>query len=274
MGEKMLDDKIKRVISAAVLVLLILFFIIMGGIVFKVGALIIIATALYEYVNVYKKTNSKAIESVLILGYIINILIIFFNRTDLLLPMIYLIVLLSMAMPIFLKSYNVISSAITVIGYIYIIDFFTLLTLMKEWKNGSTFILLVFIIAWFSDTFAYYFGRYLGKGKFQKKLCPKVSPKKTVVGFIGGTIGSTAGVLLWANFVMAINTPWYQLVLFGITAGIISQIGDLAASLIKRYIGVKDYGNIIPGHGGILDRFDSILFTVPVVYYYIKFFIG
>lgn len=270
----MLDDKIKRVISAAVLVLLILVFIIMGGIIFKVGALTIIAIALYEYINAYKKTDNKVIQSVLIFSYIINIFIIFFNKDEFLLPMIYLVVLLCMAIPIFIKSYNVISSAITIVGHIYIIDFFTLLTFMKEWENGNRFILLVFIIAWFSDTFAYYVGRYLGKRKFQRKLCPEVSPKKTVVGFIGGIIGSVVGVLLWANFIMGIDSPLYQLILFGIIAGIISQIGDLVASLLKRYIGIKDYGNIIPGHGGILDRFDSILFIIPIVYYYIKLFLG
>lgn len=270
----MLDDKIKRVISAAVLVLLILFFIMAGGVIFKVGALIIIAIAAYEYINVYKMTNSKVIESVLAFGFIIDIYIIFFDKTDFLLPMIYLVALLSMAIPIFKKSYNVISSAVTVVGYIYIINFFTLLAFIREMENGSRLILLVFIIAWFSDTFAYYVGRYLGKGRFQMKLCPEVSPKKTVVGFIGGIAGSVIGVLLWANLIIRINSNWYQLILFGFLAGIISQIGDLVASLIKRYIGVKDYGNIIPGHGGILDRFDSILFITPIVYYYIKFFLG
>lgn len=266
----MLDDKVKRVISAAVLVLLILVFIIMGGVVFKIGALAIIAIALYEYINVYKKTNNKAITSVLIFGYMINIYVIFLNKSELLLPIIYVIVLLSMSVPIFTKSYDVISSAITIVGYIYIINFFTLLAFIRQWENGSRLILLVFIIAWFSDTFAYYVGRYLGK----RKLCPDVSPKKTVAGFIGGIIGSVTGALLWANVIMKIDSAWYQLILFGIFAGIISQIGDLVASLIKRFIGVKDYGNIMPGHGGILDRFDSILFTTPIVYYYIKFILG
>lgn len=268
----MLDDKIKRVISASVLVILILALIIAGGIVFKIGFLIIIAIALYEYINVYRITNNKVIPSILIFGYIINIYIILFDKADFSLPSIYLIVLLSMAVPIFWRSYNVISSAVTIVGYVYIINFFTLLVLIRGWQNGNRLILLPFIIAWFSDTFAYYFGRLLGKRRFQRKLCPDISPKKTVIGFVGGIIGSITGVLLWANIIMNVNYKWYELVLLGIVSGIISQIGDLVASLIKRYIGVKDYGNIIPGHGGILDRFDSILFITPIVYYYIKFF--
>lgn len=266
----MLDDKVKRVISAAVLVVLILAFVIVGGVIFKIGALAIIAIALYEYIKVYKKANHKAIISVLIFGYVISIFIIFFNKSEWLLPMIYLIVLLSMSMPIFIKTYDVISSAITIVGYIYIINFFTLLAFIRQWENGNRLILLVFIIAWFSDTFAYYIGRYFGK----RKLCPDVSPKKTIAGFVGGIAGSVTGALLWANFIVVIDSAWYQLIIFGIFAGIISQIGDLVASLIKRFIGVKDYGNIMPGHGGILDRFDSILFTTPIVYYYIKILLG
>lgn len=266
----MLDDKIKRVISAVVLVLLIIVFTITGGVVFKIGALAIIAIALYEYINVYKATNSKVITSVLVFGYIINIFIVLLNKIEFVLPMVYLIVLLSMAVPVFTKTYNVISSAITIVGGIYIINFFTLLTFIREWENGSRLILLVFIIAWFADTFAYYIGRKFGK----RKLCPDVSPKKTVAGFIGGIIGSSIGVLLWAYFIVKIDSAWYELVMFGMVSGIISQIGDLVASLLKRFIGAKDYGNIIPGHGGILDRFDSILFVTPIVYYYIKFFLG
>lgn len=188
----MLDDKIKRVISAVVLVLLIIVFTITGGVVFKIGALAIIAIALYEYINVYKATNSKVITSVLVFGYIINIFIVLLNKIEFVLPMVYLIVLLSMAVPVFTKTYNVISSAITIVGGIYIINFFTLLTFIREWENGSRLILLVFIIAWFADTFAYYIGRKFGK----RKLCPDVSPKKTVAGFIGGIIGSSIGVLL------------------------------------------------------------------------------
>lgn len=270
----MLDDKIKRVISAVILVLLLLISINAGGVIFKICVLTITGIALYEYINVYKTTNNKVIQGLLIFGYIVDIYIIFLNKTEFLLPMIYLIVLLSMALPIFIRKYNVISSAITIVGYVYIINFFTLLAFIRGLENGKILVLLPFVIAWLSDTFAYYVGRYLGKSRFTRKLCPEISPKKTVIGFYGGIAGSVFGVLLWANFLIKIDSPWYELILFGIVAGIISQIGDLVASLIKRFIGVKDYGNIIPGHGGILDRFDSILFITPIVYYYIKLFLG
>ncbi len=269
----MLDDKTKRVISAVILILLIFITIYAGGIIFKIGVLAVTAIALLEYINVYKTTNSRVIQGALAFGYIINIYIVLFNKTEYLLPMIYLTIMLCMAAPIFIKIYNVISSAITLVGYIYIINFFSMLAFIREFNHGSVLAWLPFIIAWFSDTFAYYTGRFLGR-RFEKKLCPRISPKKTVVGFFGGIVGSIAGVALWAFLIDTIYVPLYSLILLGILAGIISQIGDLAASLIKRYIGVKDYGNLIPGHGGILDRFDSILFIAPIVYYYIKFFLG
>lgn len=269
----MLDDKTKRVISALILVLLIFISIYAGGVIFKFGVLAVTAIALLEYINVYKTTDNKVIQGVLFFGYVVNIYIIFSNKAEYMLPMIYLTAMLCMAMPIFKKSYNVISSAITLVGYIYIIDFFSMLAFIREFENGSVLAWIPFIVAWFSDTFAYYAGRFLGR-RFEKKLCPRISPKKTVVGFFGGIAGSIVGVILWASLTDKINAQLYGLILLGIVAGIISQIGDLAASLIKRYIGVKDYGNLIPGHGGILDRFDSILFIAPIVYYYIKFFLG
>lgn len=263
-------DKHKRVLSAVVLVILILFFVLSGGIIFKIGVLGITGIALYEYIKVYDHTNSRAITWVLAAGFAADVFVLYFNSMEYILPIIYLVVLCSMAVPIFTKKYNVMSSAVTVIGYIYIINFFSLLVFIREHSAGDRLIWLIFIISWFSDTCAYYIGRKLGK----RKLCPDVSPKKTIEGSIGGILGSIGGVLIWSYFISNTNIAWYQIVLLGVAAGIISQIGDLSASLIKRFIGVKDYGKIMPGHGGILDRFDSILFTAPIVYYYIKIFIG
>jgi phosphatidate cytidylyltransferase len=179
-------DKHKRVLSAAVLIILILFFVLSGGIIFKIGVLGITGIALYEYINVYSQTNSKAIIWVLAAGFVADIFILYFNSSEYILPIIYLVVLCSMSVPIFTKKYNAMSSAVTVIGYIYIINFFSLLVFIREHTLGSRLIWLVFIISWFSDTFAYYIGRLFGK----RKLCPDVSPKKTVEGSIGGILGS------------------------------------------------------------------------------------
>ncbi|EYE89340.1 hypothetical protein Q428_03420 [Fervidicella metallireducens AeB] len=266
----------KRVISAAIAIPILLFFVIMGGITFRIGVLVITAIALSEYVGVYNYNNHKVIKWVLILGYIANVIVLFTTRkTEHFMLIINLILLISMSVPIFIKKYDVISSAITIVGYLYIVNFFTLMILIREMNygnklTGNKLIWIVFIVAWFSDTFAYYTGRFFGK----RKLCPEVSPKKTIEGAFGGLIGSLVGVLLWWLINSNSNIRLFQLLILAILAGCVSQIGDLSASLIKRYVGVKDYGKIMPGHGGILDRFDSILFVTPVVYYYIVLLMG
>ncbi|SKA87040.1 phosphatidate cytidylyltransferase [Caloramator quimbayensis] len=263
----------KRVISAVVAIPILIFCLFFGKIIFKSGIVFVSAICIYEYINAYKKSNHPVIEVILILGFILISISIFLKIIpNVILPIIYIVVISSMAAPIFFKKYNVVSSALTITGFIYIVCFFSLLTLIRDnAKGGSYLIWIVFIIAWSCDTAAYYSGRFFGK----RKLCPSVSPKKTVEGSIGGIIGSVIGIIIWALISKSVITiNWSSLILLGIIGGIVSQLGDLSASLIKRYVGIKDYGNIMPGHGGLLDRFDSILFTVPIVYYYITIFMG
>jgi len=133
---------------------------------------------------------------------------------------------------------------------VYITAGFTSLSYMRAYI-GLWAVVLVLAISWATDTFAYFSGMLFGK----KKLCPEISPKKTIAGAIGGTLfGTLAGVIvLW----IAIGKPERGIV--ALPLSIISQLGDLAASIIKRRFGVKDYGKIFPGHGGVLDRFDSII---------------
>ncbi|NLB80545.1 MAG: phosphatidate cytidylyltransferase [Clostridiaceae bacterium] len=123
----------------------------------------------------------------------------------------------------------------------------------------------MFITSFFTDTFAYLTGRFFGR----RKLLPHISPNKTVEGSIGGILGSCAGMLIYGIIVQFFfNLTVNYLLLFGMgfVCSVVSQFGDLAASRIKRQYGIKDYGNIIPGHGGIMDRFDSVIFTAPTIY--------
>lgn len=270
MGEmnRMLD---KRVISAIVAIPLLIFFVLMGGYVFKIGICAATAIALYEYINAFKKSSTPVITGVLAAAFIINTILVFTGyKQNGLLPFVYGIVMVSMAVPVFTRKYDVTSSAVTILGFIYVICFFTLLIYIRDYDQGKYLIWLVFVISWFCDTFAYYSGRLFGK----KKLCPEVSPKKTVEGAIGGVLGGTLGVILWYIIVPVNGISWYAPVMLGLVGTVISQIGDLVASSIKRHVGIKDYGKIMPGHGGILDRFDSILYTAPLVYYYITMFMG
>lgn len=260
----------KRVLSAFVMLPLLILFTLSGGMLFKIGIIFITAAALYEYIKAYKNTKHHTISSIMIIGFILYFSILLTKGITYALPIIFLIVILSMAMPIFNNKYNVISSTVTITGFIYIIGFLSLLILIRDYKHGNELIWLVYIISWCSDTFAYYIGKNFGR----KKLCPEVSPKKTVEGSIGGILGSIIGVTVWGLLDTNTGYVWYQLILLGAFGSVIAQIGDLSASLIKRYIGLKDYSKLIPGHGGILDRFDSILFIAPVVYYYIVIFLG
>lgn len=257
----------KRVVSAAILIPIMLFLIISGGIIFKIGILFATAIALYEYNGAFKHGENRAMLPILIFGLLLNIVIIFTNKVEYILPSVYLISILSMGTAVINRKYSIASSAITIMGYIYTISFFSLLIFIRDFKDGGALIWLVFIISWFSDTAAYYSGRFFGK----RKLCPEVSPKKTIEGSIGGIIGSILGVLIWGYFSKRLSM-WLPLIAMGVLGSVVAQMGDLVASLIKRYVGIKDFGNLMPGHGGILDRFDSILFTAPIVYYYIVIF--
>lgn len=128
-------------------------------------------------------------------------------------------------------------------------------------------LLLVFICPLMGDTLAYYIGSSLGK----RKLCPEISPNKTVEGSLGSFLGGLLGgfVCFLLQFIWGLRLPLLPMLLVGVICGGVGQIGDLFASVIKRWAGAKDYGNIFPGHGGVMDRLDSVLMCAPVVLCYV-----
>ncbi len=148
---------------------------------------------------------------------------------------------------------------------VYVIGCFSAIYMVRTGRDGDYVYLLAFLGAWVCDTFAYFVGVFLGK----HKLIPKISPKKTIEGSIGGiifTIGAFALYGLIVNSFFGASLSYVKLCIFGLVLSIISQIGDLIASLIKRQYSIKDYGFIFPGHGGVLDRFDSVMLTAPVLF--------
>lgn len=151
----------------------------------------------------------------------------------------------------------------TLTGIFYVIFFSYHVMLVDQTGEYAILVWLVVLTAFGTDIMAYFAGVFLGK----HKLCPKISPKKTIEGSIGGILGSVilCGLFSW----IFIPRLLVHCLIIGLLGGIVSQFGDLTASIFKRKMGIKDYGNLIPGHGGILDRFDSVLFTAPMVYYYI-----
>lgn len=256
-----------------VLVLLPLaIFLFIGGDYLRFLMLILSLIGLHEFYSILKEKEYYAFNY---LAYVFTVIYFLYLKKlsiDHLLFILILFTCISLSIPVFNSKHNFFESALTILGVLYIPLLFSLIPKIELKETGSYFVWLIFICSWGSDTFAYYTGKFFGKNK----LCPKVSPKKTIEGAIGGLIGSMLGCSLFGiiiyNFGVHINL--YHYLLIGLIGGVSSQIGDLAASIIKRYLGVKDYGSIIPGHGGILDRFDSILFVSTVVYFYITFIIG
>jgi len=166
-------------------------------------------------------------------------------------------------------NFDVNSVAKVVFGMVYIPLLTSHYILLRKLDNGIYWIILVLIIGIIGDTVALYVGKNLGK----RKLIPLVSPGKTVEGTIGLIVGATvAGTLFGYFFIPGIS--WIHFLLLGFVGSIIGQLGDLCESAIKRNYGRKDAGTLLPGHGGLLDRMDSLIFVAPFVYYYRIFVIG
>lgn len=165
-------------------------------------------------------------------------------------------------------KYSVTDAALTLFGIMYIVLLFSFIARTRLMTNGAHTVWIIFAGSWGADTVAYFIGRQFGR----RKLLPKISPNKTVAGSIGGLIGGIVFVLLIGIFikpyVKAIS--WFDFASMGLVCGLFSQVGDWTASLIKRFAGVKDFGKLIPGHGGVLDRFDSVMLTAPLIYAYLK----
>ncbi len=162
-----------------------------------------------------------------------------------------------------------VSTAFTTTAYVIIC--FTCLLQLRHIADadgntvGQYFYLLVFVAAWITDTFAYFTGVFFGK----HKLIPRVSPKKTVEGAIGGIVFCVIAFIIYAKILTSvsdIDVNYVSFAVFGLCLSVLSQVGDLLASAIKRSYGIKDYGKLFPGHGGVLDRFDSIMVLCPVLY--------
>lgn len=151
-------------------------------------------------------------------------------------------------------------------GVVHILPFTALPLPFSGWfeSRGAWLVLYVFAVTWSTDAGAYFVGMRLGK----TPLAPRLSPKKTREGAMGGLVAATLMSLVWGHW---IGLPTIHCLLLGPVLGALGQIGDLCESAIKRDLGIKDFGTLLPGHGGILDRFDSLLFTAPIAYYYLIF---
>ena len=186
----------------------------------------------------------------------------------------FLVVILAIYVLTF-PRYNSEQIATVFFGFFYVAVTLSYIFKVREMECGAYSVWLIFIGSWGSDTMAYVVGRKIGK----HKIAPKLSPKKSLEGLIGGIVGAALiGVIFAIIFKSKLEgtfgNPILIFALTGAVGSVVSQIGDMAASAIKRNKGIKDYGTLIPGHGGILDRFDSVIFIAPIVYYLLYFAIA
>ena len=268
----------RRIISSVIFtVILVLIMFVVNSIVDSAIIVLLSLIGIYEYNKAFKNAGYKPISWV---GYLACFVIftmggIISDENKLLLikiavPTVLIVIFMYVIITNLKRS--IIDIAITVFSLIYIPFMFSFVKLILMMPLGRVLIWFVFLGAFASDVSAYFIGTKFGK----TKLCPDISPKKTVEGSIGGIIGvvlSYAVLTYIANRYFGMTLQYGYTLMAGVIAGIAGQFGDLSASAIKRYCNVKDFGNLIPGHGGILDRFDSILFVAPVIYMFLKIYI-
>lgn len=171
------------------------------------------------------------------------------------------------------SRFRLVDLAYTLAGIVYIPFFLAYAIMIRNLDRGFEYIWLILIGSVVTDIFAYFVGVTIGT----TKIVPHISPKKTVEGSVGGALGCMLVMMLYGSLILnragMSPIPVYHFAILGLLCGLVAQIGDWAASAIKRYTGIKDFGSLIPGHGGIMDRADSVLFVAPLVYIYLSLFI-
>ncbi len=271
-----------RIITSIVALAVFFVIIFAGAVPLQIAIGLVIAAMLYEMYGAV--TKSAAVKTC---GYICGALMaagIYFSNINsgaldvpeninLIALSVILMIIVTMIFLIFLHgrvNYREIFSAVLITMYVTL---FMSYIPMLQLAGGLPLMAFIFIIAWGSDTFAYFCGTFFGK----HKLIPKVSPKKTVEGSVGALVCVMAVCMLYVLTLYKCGHPlrgvkpdfgtYFRIGIIGAVGAAISQLGDLAASAIKRDTGIKDYGKIFPGHGGFMDRFDSVIFIAPLVYY-------
>lgn len=263
--------KIQRFLSGVILFPIVaLIFIFANDIELDILLAIVSVMCVYEYANCYK-TGNKAHPSKWYL-YLISLLIIVTSfllgeaLKEILITILPISILILTAEMVFSKGRKNINDVIvTIFGIVYIplmLIFFSIIR--SKFELGKVLIWYIFISAWGSDIFAYLVGSRIGKHKFTK-----ISPNKSIEGCVAGVVGAVVIAIIYTiaiNSIMHTNISVLIASIIVIILSIIGQTGDLAASSIKRYCGIKDFSEVIPGHGGLLDRIDSVILILPFAY--------
>ena len=264
---------LKRVSSTVLGLPMVIIVLLLGNkYVIDVALAIVAVIALHEYFNAFSKY--KPIKWI---GYLsaISISLIHIIPEDMLLKTIALVIpviviVLFMQLVIKNMKISIIDIAITLFGICYIVLFILFIPLMAGEENGKIYIWYIFIISWGTDIFAYLVGKRFGKHKFSK-----ISPNKSIEGCVAGIVGAVVLALIYTFFVNKFASvhviSYVAIPIVAIILSIVGQFGDFSASSIKRFVGIKDFSNLIPGHGGILDRIDSLIFIAPFAYILLMF---
>ncbi len=256
-----------RLLSGIVLVALALVLIITGGDLLLVSTLVISYIGMFELYRIFhiEKSAPGIIGYLAATVYYCNLRFEFIP--DLMMFVLGFFMLLMFAYVLTYPKYKTEQIMAAFFGVFYVAVMLSYVYQTRMLVAGAYIVWLIFLCSWGCDTCAYCVGMLIGK----HKMSPKLSPKKSIEGAVGGVIGAALLTILYGMiFKSAMNsTQTHVFIMAGISAvgALISMVGDLTASAIKRNYEIKDYGKLIPGHGGILDRFDSVIFTAPVIYF-------
>lgn len=266
--KKSKDSNAKRLSSALILFPLVAIIFIIGNRYMISTVLAIIAIfSMKEYLNAVSQ-KANPIKWISYLSCILVSLLGFVNKEQygnimlIAFPTILLVLFLQVIITEMKTNFN--DLVYTFVGIIYITFFIGSMSMVRNLENGKILIWYIIFAGWATDVFAYAIGRRFGKHKFSS-----VSPKKSIEGCIAGTVGAIIVILIYTFFInkyMALEYSYITASIIALVLSIIGQIGDFAASTIKRYAEIKDYSNLIPGHGGMLDRIDSLMFIAPFAY--------
>lgn len=260
-----------RLISGIILVIIALFVVVSGG------SILFLTTGMISLIGLFELYRVMQIEKkpLGVIGYLTVISyygLLWFEGQQYVMLMVIAALMLLMSVYVFtFPKYKTEEVTVAFFGIFYAAVMLSYLYQVRVIPDGRYLVWLIFISSWGCDTCAYCIGMLFGK----HKLAPVLSPKKSIEGAIGGVAGAALLGFIYACFFGAhmreMTNPKLACTAACAIASVISQIGDLAASAIKRNHNIKDYGHLIPGHGGILDRFDSMLFTAPAIYFAILF---
>ncbi|MCR4440938.1 MAG: phosphatidate cytidylyltransferase [Peptococcaceae bacterium] len=252
---------VKRVLVALIGIPVVVYAFYVGGLLLLTGIIILVIAGLVEFKNLAARSGHQVLGPPMWAGGLIIPLVYQYWSDMLAAAFLFLAVFAALFYLVGFPRFSPFELSFTVAGVIYIVMGFSHLLLIRDLENGFWLVVYLFVIVWSTDTGAYFTGTVFGR----HLLAPHISPNKKWEGFFGGLLVS----ILAAYILIRVSPPEKGCLFLGVApfVSIAGQAGDLFESALKRYAGVKDSGTIIPGHGGVLDRFDSVLWAAPVTYY-------